>query len=175
MRIKHQPGVEPLLEAVEAEAARLGVRALVVGGYVRDRILGRDCKDLDIVVEGGAGTELARAVAARVGNREPVIFERFGTAQVASGDFLLEFVSARAESYLPESRKPDVRPATLDEDIQRRDFTVNTLLCGLNGEVLDLTSRGLADIEARLLRTPLPAAETFHEHPLRAVRAIRFA
>ncbi|HXA41926.1 MAG TPA: HDIG domain-containing protein [Candidatus Solibacter sp.] len=175
MRVKHQPGVEPLLEVVEAEAAVLGVRALVVGGYVRDRILERDCKDLDIVVENGAGTELAKAVAARIGNRPPVIFERFGTAQVGSGDFLLEFVSARAESYLPESRKPDVRPATLEEDIQRRDFTCNTLLCGLDGEVLDLTGRGLPDIQARLLRTPLPAAETFHEDPLRAVRAIRFA
>src|SRR5579859_2181353 len=154
MRVKHQPGVEPLLEIVEAEAALMGVRALVVGGYVRDRILDRDCKDLDIVVEGGAGTDLAKAVADRIGDREPVIFERFGTAQVASGDFLLEFVSARAESYLPESRKPEVRPATLEEDIQRRDFTCNTLLCGLDGEVLDLTGRGLPDIEARLLRTP---------------------
>src|SRR5258708_8322188 len=165
MRVKHQPGVEPVLEVVEAEAARLGVRALVVGGYVRDRILDRDCKDLDIVVEGGAGTELARAVAVRSGDRHPVIFERFGTAQVASGDFLLEFVSARAESYLPESRKPDVRPATLEEDIQRRDFTCNTLLCRLDGEVLDLTGRGLPDIQRRLLRTPLPPAGPFHQHP----------
>ena len=175
MRIKHQPGVEPLLEVIEEEAKSLGVRALLVGGYVRDRILERDCKDLDVVVEGGSGTELASAVAARVGDREPVFFERFGTAQVAAGDLLLEFVSARAESYLPESRKPDVRPGTLEEDIQRRDFTCNTLLCGREGEVIDITGKGLADIEARILRTPLPAAETFHEDPLRAVRAIRFA
>jgi poly(A) polymerase len=175
MRIQHQPGVEPLLEVIEDEATSMGVRALLVGGYVRDRILGRPCKDVDVVVQGGSGTELASAVAARVGDREPVLFERFGTAQVAAGDFLLEFVSTRAESYLPESRKPEVRPATLEEDIQRRDFTCNTLLCGRDGEVIDITGKGLADIEARILRTPLPAAQTFYEDPLRAVRAIRFA
>jgi poly(A) polymerase len=175
MRIQHQPGVEPLLDLLEAEALAHGVRALLVGGYVRDRVMGRPCKDLDIVVEGGAGTELARAVAARAGIREPVIFERFGTAQFSYGEFLVEFVSARAESYLPDSRKPDVRPATLEEDIRRRDFTCNTLLAGRDGEVIDLTGNGLSDIQAHLLRTPLPAAETFYEDPLRAVRAIRFA
>jgi poly(A) polymerase len=104
-----------------------------------------------------------------------VIFERFGTAQVAHGDFLVEFVSARAESYPPQSRKPDVRPATLEEDVRRRDFTCNTLLADPAGEVIDLTGQGLPDIEARLLHTPLPAAETFAEDPLRAVRAVRFA
>src|SRR5689334_15390796 len=97
MRLKHQPGLEPLLDALRADSERLGARASLVGGYVRDRILGRDCKDLDVVVEGGLGLELARAVAARLGVREPVIFERFGTAQVTAGDFLVEFVSARAE------------------------------------------------------------------------------
>jgi poly(A) polymerase len=175
MRIKHQPGVEPLLEVIEAEATALGVRALLVGGYVRDRILGRDCKDIDVVVEGGSGIALAGAVAQRLGDREPVVFERFGTAQVAAGDFTLEFVATRAESYLPDSRKPEVRPASLEEDIRRRDFTCNTLLCGRDGEVIDITGKGLADIQARLLRTPLPAAETFYEDPLRALRAIRFA
>jgi poly(A) polymerase len=175
MRILHQPGVEPLLDLIEAEAASHGVRALLVGGYVRDRVMDLPSKDLDIVVEGGAGIELARAVAGRAGVPEPVIFERFGTAQLNYGEFLVEFVSARAESYLPNSRKPDVRPATLEEDILRRDFTCNTLLTGRDGEVIDLTGRGLKDIEARLLRTPLPAAETFAEDPLRAVRAIRFA
>ena len=175
MRIEHEPGVEPLLDVLEAEANARGVQTLLVGGYVRDRVMGRDAHELDVVVVGGSGTELATAVAARLGQREPVIFERFGTAQLNAGDFLMEFVSARAESYPPESRKPDVRPATLEEDIRRRDFTCNTLLAGRDGEVIDLTGRGLKDIEARLLRTPLPAAETFAEDPLRAVRAIRFA
>jgi poly(A) polymerase len=175
MRIEHQPGAEPLLEVLEAEAAAAGVRALLVGGYVRDRVMGRPATELDVVVEGGSGTELARAVAARLGVREPVVFERFGTAQLNARDFLMEFVSARAESYAPESRKPSVRPATLEEDIRRRDFTANTLLAGRDGEVIDITGQALKDIEARVLRTPLPAAETFHEDPLRAVRAIRFA
>jgi poly(A) polymerase len=175
MRIPHEPGVEPLLDLLEAEAAALDVRAYLVGGYVRDRVMGISSKELDVVVEGGAGIELARAVAARAGIREPVIFERFGTAQLSYGEFVVEFVSARAESYLPDSRKPDVRPATLEEDILRRDFTCNTLLAGRDGLVIDLTGKGLPDIEARLLRTPLPAAETFAEDPLRAVRAIRFA
>jgi poly(A) polymerase len=175
MRIEHQPGAEPLLKVLEAEAEAAGVRALLVGGYVRDRVMGRPATELDVVVEGGSGTELARAVAARLGAREPVVFERFGTAQLTAGDFVMEFVSARAESYAPESRKPSVRPATLEEDIRRRDFTANTLLAGRDGEVIDITGQGLKDIEARVLRTPLPAAETFHEDPLRAVRAIRFA
>jgi poly(A) polymerase len=175
MRIEHQPGVEPLLDALEAEATAAGARALLVGGYVRDRVMNRHAKEIDVVVEGGSGTELAKAVAARLGVREPVVFERFGTAQLEAGEFLMEFVSARAESYAPDSRKPRVRPATLEEDIRRRDFTVNTLLAGRDGEVIDITGHGLQDIQARLLRTPLPAAETFHEDPLRAVRAIRFA
>jgi poly(A) polymerase len=176
MRIRHLPEVEPLLDLLETEARAHGVRAFPVGGYVRDRVMGLPpSNDLDVVVEGGAGIELAKAVAADAGIREPVIFERFGTAQLSYGDFLVEFVSARAESYEPNSRKPDVRPATLEEDIRRRDFTCNTLLAGRDGEVIDLTGRGLLDIEARLLRTPLPAAETFAEDPLRAVRAIRFA
>src|ERR1700738_1591477 len=128
MRIKHQPGAEPLLEILEAEATRLGVRALLVGGYVRDRVMNRPATELDVVVEGGSGTDLARAVAARLGTREPVVFERFGPAQLDAGEFAMEFVSARAESYAPESRKPEVRPATLEEDIRRRDFTANTLL-----------------------------------------------
>jgi poly(A) polymerase len=175
MRIEHQPGAGLLLDVLEAEATARGVRALLVGGYVRDRVMGRPAHELDVVVEGGSGTELARAVAVRLGAREPVVFERFGTAQLNAGDFIVEFVSARAESYAPESRKPEVRPATLEEDIRRRDFTCNTLLAGRDGEVIDLTGEGLKDIRARILRTPLPAAETFHEDPLRAVRAIRFA
>ncbi|HEV3230739.1 MAG TPA: CCA tRNA nucleotidyltransferase [Candidatus Dormibacteraeota bacterium] len=175
MRLTHQAGLEPLLAALREESVRLGARASLVGGYVRDRLLGRDCKDLDVVVERGAGLELARAVAARLGTREPVVFERFGTAQVAWGDFLVEFVSARAERYDPGSRKPDVRPGTLEEDIWRRDFTANALLSDFDGEVSDVTGLGLADLDARLLRTPLPARETFSEDPLRMVRAVRFA
>ena len=96
MRIQHQPGVEPLLDLLQAEAGARGVRAFLVGGYVRDRVMGLSVRELDVVVEGGAGIELANAVAARAGIREPVIFERFGTAQLIYGDFVVEFVSARS-------------------------------------------------------------------------------
>jgi tRNA nucleotidyltransferase/poly(A) polymerase len=165
----------PLSAVIEEEAAKLSTRALLVGGYVRDRLLERTCKDVDVVVEGGRGTEVAEAVARRLQVRRPVVFERFGTSQLTAGDFVIEFVSARAESYASGSRKPDVKPATLEEDVRRRDFTVNTLLADAGGRVLDLTGQGLADLDAGILRTPLPAAETFAEDPLRAVRAVRFA
>jgi len=174
-RIDHQPGMEPLARAIEAEAAALGTRAFLVGGYVRDRLLGRDSKDVDVVAEKGLGTQLAEAVGRRLKVRRPVIFERFGTAQLEALDLVVEFVSARAESYASDSRKPDVRPATLDDDMRRRDFTVNALMADADGNVLDLTGRGLKDLQARLLRTPKPAAQTFAEDPLRAVRAVRFA
>ena len=175
-RIDHPPAVARILEVLDDEASRTGARALTVGGYVRDQLLRREpTNEVDIVVVDGSGTELATAVAERLGVREPVIFERFGTAQVDTGELVLEFVSARAESYSPDSRKPDVRPATIEEDVMRRDFTVNTLLAGSDGEVLDITGKGLADLAARLLRTPLPAFDTFMEDPLRAVRAVRFA
>lgn len=173
--LRHQEGMEPLARVIEEEAAELSTRAFLVGGYVRDRLLGRTCKDVDVVVEGGQGTAVAEAVARRLAVRRPVVFERFGTSQLTAGEFVLEFVSARAESYAPDSRKPDVTPATLEEDVRRRDFTVNTLLADAAGRVLDLTGQGLADLDAGILRTPLPAAETFAEDPLRAVRAVRFA
>jgi len=175
VRIQHQAGVEPVLRAVEAEAARRSARAFSVGGYVRDRVMGRPCTDIDVVVENGQGLEVAEAVATRLGASPPVRFDRFGTAQLAYGDILVEFVSARAESYAEDSRKPFVREATLDEDVRRRDFTCNTLLADADGDVTDLLGLGLADIDAKLLRTPLPASETFAEDPLRAVRAVRFA
>jgi len=164
-----------VLEALARAADGLNVRALLVGGYVRDRVMQRDCKDLDVVAEDGRGLELAGAVAQELKTRAPVRFERFGTAQVAHGDFLIEFVSARTEVYEPHSRKPDVRRGSLEDDVWRRDFTCNALLAEWSGEVIDITNLGLADIEGRLLRTPLPAQETFAEDPLRAVRAIRFA
>jgi len=156
-------------------AAELGARAWIVGGYVRDRFLGRPHPDLDIVVEDGKGFELARRFAQLARAGEPVIFERFGTAQVTVPGHLVEFVSARAESYVADSRKPDVRAATLDEDLRRRDFTVNTLLMDFAGNVFDSLGRGRADLEARVLRTPADPMQTFSDDPLRMLRAIRFA
>ncbi|HEX6548623.1 MAG TPA: HD domain-containing protein [Candidatus Dormibacteraeota bacterium] len=170
-----QPIADPALAELRAAAEAIGARAHAVGGYVRDRLLGRDHPDLDIVVEDGRGLELAEAFAQRVGARAPVLFPRFGTAQVTYDGRLVEFASARAESYARDSRKPDVRPATLEEDLRRRDFTVNALLMDLDGRISDPLGSGLRDLEARLLRTPRDPVDTFDDDPLRMLRAIRLA
>ena len=162
----------PLLRQAVAEQA---VRAWAVGGFVRDHLLERPHPDLDVVVEGGDAMRLAERFAELAGTRRPVLFPRFGTAQVAWGDRLVEFATARAESYLPESRKPEVRPASLQADLERRDFTVNALLMDLDGKVHDPLGRGLPDLRARLLRTPREPVRTFADDPLRMLRAIRLA
>jgi poly(A) polymerase len=155
-------------------AAELGVRAWAVGGYVRDTLLEREHPDLDVLVEDGRALEVAEGFAALARARRPALFPRFGTAQVTWGDRLVEFVSARAESYAPDSRKPFVRPASVEEDLLRRDFTVNAMLMDFEGQIHDpLGGRG--DLERRLLRTPRPAEVTFSDDPLRMLRAIRFA
>ena len=170
---------EPLAEALRLlseSASAIGARAWIVGGYVRDRLLGRSSEgELDVVVEDGLGGELAAEFARRTGSAPPVVFERFGTAQVRWLGTNVEFASARAESYGADSRKPDVRSATLDEDLRRRDFTVNTLLMDLNGEVHDRLGSGLPDLRAGILRTPLDPLATFRDDPLRMLRAVRFA
>lgn len=170
--------LEPLelfLAALRESAQTLGARAWLVGGCVRDRLLERPHPDYDVVVEEGRGQALAAEFARRTGSPEPVLFERFGTAQVRWQDHLVEFASARSESYPADSRKPDVGPAALEEDLQRRDFTVNTLLMDLQGEVHDLLGQGLPDLESRLLRTPRDPELTFRDDPLRMLRAVRFA
>jgi poly(A) polymerase len=172
----HQPVTEAeLLQLLKQAALEQGVRAWVVGGFVRDKLLGRAPVNPDVVVEGGSALDLAARFARLAGAPPPVVFERFGTAQVTLPDRLVEFVTARAESYAPDSRKPDVRPATLDEDLRRRDFTVNTLVMDLDGKVHDPLGVGLADLEARVLRTPAEPVQTFTDDPLRMLRAIRFA
>jgi poly(A) polymerase len=176
----HQPVVEAsltdqeLLALLKRAASELGVTAWVVGGYVRDTILNRPHPNPDVVVEDGDGLALARKFAELAGAPPPVVFERFGTAQVTLPGHLVEFVTARAESYAPDSRKPDVRRATLEEDVLRRDFTINTLLMDLDGKIHDpLGAR--ADLEAKILRTPADPLQTFADDPLRMLRAIRFA
>ena len=171
-----QPVSDPnVLRLLKRASGELGARAWIVGGYVRDHLLGRPHPDIDVVVEDGLGFELARRFAELAGAGEPVIFERFGTAQVTVPGHLVDFVSARAESYVSDSRKPDVRGATLDEDLRRRDFTVNTLLMDFDGHVHDPLGHGLADLKARVLRTPADPMKTFSDDPLRMLRAIRFA
>lgn len=165
---------EEVLALLKRAAGELGARAWVVGGYVRDELLGRPHPNPDVVVEEGDALEVAKRFAALAGAVPPVTFERFGTAQVTVPGHLVEFVSARAESYGPASRKPDVRRATLDEDLLRRDFTINTLLMDFEGNVHDRLG-GRADLEARLLRTPTDPLSTFADDPLRMLRAVRFA
>lgn len=157
-------------------------RLYLVGGVLRDRWLGLPVgEDLDLVLDGDAPA-LARHLAARgLSRHAPVIYERFGTAMLTVPDAdgierQVELVSARAESYDPGSRKPNVRRATLQEDVLRRDFTINTLLENLHtGEELDLTGRAYADLQAGILRTPLSPDVTFQDDPLRMLRAVRFA
>src|SRR5437667_11793132 len=163
-----------LLSILKRAASDLGVHAWIVGGYVRDRLLGRPHLDLDLVVEVGDALSLARRFAELAGAPPPVTFERFGTAQVTLPGRLVEFVTARAESYAPDSRKPDVRPASLVEDLRRRDFTINALLMDLDGKIEDpLGAR--RDLEAKVLRTPADPLGTFADDPLRMLRAVRFA
>ncbi|TMC36809.1 MAG: HD domain-containing protein [Chloroflexi bacterium] len=171
----HQPvGESELLALLKRAASDLGATAWVVGGYVRDKLLARPHLDLDVVVEHGDSLAVARRFAELAGAPPPVTFERFGTAQVTLPGRLVEFVTARTESYAADSRKPDVRRATLDEDLRRRDFTVNTLLMDVDGKIHDrLGAR--EDLEAKLLRTPSDPVRTFTDDPLRMLRGVRFA
>ena len=169
------PELEDVLEAIAASARDLDVEVYLVGGFVRDRLLGgAQGKDIDLVTVGADPMPLLAGVASRFGWHPPERFERFGTAQVRGGAYIVEGVRARAERYDPELRNPDVRPGTLVEDIWRRDFTVNALCQSLDGEVIDITGKGIADLVAGVLRTPLDPAETFAEDPLRMFRAARF-
>ncbi|MDQ6918633.1 MAG: CCA tRNA nucleotidyltransferase [Candidatus Dormibacteraeota bacterium] len=167
--------LDPAFPLLAEAAAELGVRAWAVGGYVRDRLLGLEHREIDVVVEDGRGPELAAYFARLTGSASPVVFERFGTAQVMWGDRPVEFASARAESYRDDSRKPDVQSAGIDDDLRRRDFTVNALLMDFDGRLEDRLGTGLADLRARLLRTPLDPLATFSDDPLRMLRAVRFA
>ena len=175
----HQPVAEALsdqdlLRLLKQAASEVGASAWIVGGYVRDKLLRRPHPNPDVVVEDGDALALARRFAELAGAPPPVTFERYGTAQVTLPGHLVEFVTARAESYAPDSRKPDVRPATLQEDLRRRDFTINTLLMDLDGRIHDPLG-AMVDLEAKILRTPSDPARTFADDPLRMLRGIRFA
>ena len=168
-----------LLKKIAAAANELGIDAYLTGGFVRDKIICRPTKDADIVCLGD-GIELAHKVAERF-NPKPIVayFKTFGTAQIKLDDgFEIEFVGARKESYDFGSRKPVVAPGTLEDDQNRRDFTINALAISLNknnfGKLID-PFNGVNDIERGIIETPLAPLQTFSDDPLRMMRAIRFA
>ena len=185
-----------ILKKIAAAAQELGVETYLVGGFVRDKIMNRPSGDADIVCVGD-GIKLAKAVAKKF-NPVPAVnyFKNFGTAHIKvqlngndvsetetrhtndKAAFDIEFVGARKESYQFDSRKPEVEPGTLEDDQKRRDFTINALAVSLNkkdfGKLVD-PFHGLADIDNRIIQTPLQPGETFSDDPLRMMRAIRFA
>ena len=168
----------PVFELVTNAAARLNANAYVVGGWVRDLLLERKSKDIDIVVVG-SGIELAEIIAKKLpGKQELKVFKNFGTAMLRIDDLEIEFVGARKESYRANSRKPIVEDGSLEDDISRRDFTINAMAISLNelnfGELIDLFN-GQRDLNDRIIRTPLEPDVTYSDDPLRMMRAIRFA
>ena len=182
----------PILHLVGEEADRLGLECYVIGGYVRDIFLHRESTDIDVVVVGKhtllaheasqgtrCGIDLAQAVAKRLGKGAHLsVFKTYGTAQVKRGKIELEFVGARRESYQHDSRNPIVEDGTLEDDQNRRDFTINAMAVCLNkdryGELLDPFG-GIHDMNECTIRTPLDPDITFSDDPLRMMRAVRFA
>jgi putative nucleotidyltransferase with HDIG domain len=168
---------DPILRVIGSAADGRNIDVYVVGGYVRDLLLGKDVKDTDIVVVGN-GIEFAKYVGTTLGIAPPVLFENFGTAMLMIEDRKVEFVGARKESYNKTSRKPAVVSGTLEEDLSRRDFTVNAMAVNLRketfGKLVDPFG-GQSDLRDKILRTPLEPETTFDDDPLRIMRLMRFA
>lgn len=168
----------PIFKIVSEIAAEQQKQVYVIGGFVRDLILDRPSKDVDIVLLGD-GIELAQEVKNRYQEKSDFsFFKNYGTAQLKTHDWIFEFVGARKESYSPESRNPQVSPGTLEDDQKRRDFTINALALSLHpdtfGELTDPFG-GVEDIQNRVIKTPLDPDITFSDDPLRMLRAVRFA
>ena len=167
-----------IFHLISDAADELGLECYVVGGYVRDLFLERPSKDIDVVVVG-SGIEVAKRLKDKLGRKAHLsVFKNFGTAQVKYGSLEVEFVGARKESYSHDSRKPVVENGTLEDDQNRRDFTINALAICLNrnrfGELVD-PFEGLYDMEDGIIRTPLDPDITFSDDPLRMLRAVRFS
>jgi putative nucleotidyltransferase with HDIG domain len=168
---------EQIFKMIGALADDLEMEVYVIGGYVRDRLLNKESHDIDFVVLGDA-PGFARRLADSWKIEDIVVYENFGTAMIPYHGYILEFVTARAESYQEDSRNPVVEKADLRTDVMRRDFTVNTLAFGLNknnfGQLVDLLD-GKTDLENKILKTPLDPVQTFFDDPLRIMRVIRFS
>lgn len=169
---------DKIFKQISETADKLGLECYVVGGYVRDIFLNRPSKDIDVVVVG-SGIKMAETLGKHLGRGAKVsVFKNFGTAQVKYHDTEVEFVGARKESYSHDSRKPVVENGTLEDDQNRRDFTINALAVCLNsarfGELVD-PFEGVDDLKEKVIRTPLDPDITFSDDPLRMMRCIRFA
>jgi putative nucleotidyltransferase with HDIG domain len=168
---------QPELHTIGECADELRIDVYVVGGYVRDKLLGKEVQDIDVLVVGD-GIDFAKHAAAKFKIDALTTYKKFGTAMLHVNQLKLEFVGARKESYSKDSRNPKVEPGSLHDDLSRRDFTINTLAASLNsetwGEVLD-PFHGQSDLQAKIIRTPLNPLRTFDDDPLRTMRAIRFA
>lgn len=166
-----------IFRVISDVAGEIDKPTYVVGGFVRDIFLKRESKDIDIVIQG-SGIELAEKVAKKLGVKRVTVFKRFGTAQLKSGEWEVEFVGARRESYQSDSRKPIVEDGTIEDDQLRRDFTMNALAISLHpysfGQLVD-PFNGVEDIKDKIIRTPTDPDQTFSDDPLRMVRAVRFA
>lgn len=166
-----------IFRTVADAAEELNTNAYVVGGWVRDVLLERESKDIDFVCVG-SGIDLAQRTAQKLGGCQVNVYKTFGTAQITYNDYIIEFVGARKESYNRESRKPVVENGTLQDDQNRRDFTINALAISLGkknyGELIDPFG-GIADLHNKIIRTPLDPDVTYSDDPLRMMRAIRFA
>lgn len=178
MQLSSDPKIQKIFQLIGETADELQQECYVIGGYVRDLFLERPSKDIDVVTVGN-GINLAKAFAKKLGkNTHLSVFKTYGTAQVKKGHLEVEFVGARKESYRRESRNPIVEEGTLQDDQNRRDFTVNAMAICLNqerfGELLD-PFNGIQDKDSKILRTPLDPDITFSDDPLRMMRAIRFA
>lgn len=176
MELKNILNRYTFLKTASDIAGQMNVKLFIVGGFVRDIIIKREKFEIDFLVLGD-GVEYAENFAKKLGIKNISIFKTYGTAHFKYEDFDLEFVGARKESYKRDSRKPDVKAGTFEEDISRRDFTINTLAISLNedfGALID-TYNGLKDIRDKILKTPIDPLITFDDDPLRIMRAIRFA
>jgi putative nucleotidyltransferase with HDIG domain len=172
-KVLNQPVFELLREVVQDQHAE----AYAIGGFVRDTLMGRPVKDIDVAVLGD-GIGLAKAVAKKIGQKDVKIFKTFGTAMLRFGEYELEFVGTRKESYSADSRKPSVTVGTLEDDQLRRDFTINALAIGLGKDqygILIDPFDGIGDLKKKIIKTPTDPHITYSDDPLRMMRAIRFA